>query len=109
MPLTLASETTNNNAILLVLAPPSFPDATFTEGDLLMITCDTMNIPENTTHEILDPNGVPVSAPMGVFSVSIVTRAYAGTYTCVVMSTIDNSTVNDTSNVIIQCKLIIMC
>ena len=70
-----------------------------------MITCTTRNIPDITTFQIYDPNGVPVSAALGVFSVTSVTRAYAGIYTCVITSTIDNTTVNETSNVLVQCKL----
>ena len=90
--------------IYIVLRQPLFPDVTVNEGELLRITCITRNIPDIITFQILDPNGVPVSALMGVFTVPNVTRAYAGTYTCVVMSTIDNGTVNEISNVIIQCK-----
>ena len=90
----------------IVLVQPVFPDVTVSEGDLLTIEC-TMdnNIPNITTFEILDQNGMAVSAPLGVYSVPSVTREYAGTYTCIIMSTIDNSTVNDTSEVTIQCKL----
>ena len=79
---------------------------TVSEGDLLTLEC-TMdnNIPNITTFEILDQNGMAINAPLGVYSVPNVTREYAGTYSCIVMSTIDNSTVNDTSEVIIQCKL----
>ena len=73
----------------------------------MRITCITRDIRDITTLQILDPNGVPIklNIVLEIFTVPNVTRAYAGTYTCVVMSTIDNSTVNDTSNVIIQCKL----
>lgn len=73
-----------------------------------MIKCITNNIPNITMFEIRDPNGVPVTAPFGVYSVPSVTRAYAGTYICNVMSTINNSTVNETSDVIIRCKLSIV-
>ena len=90
-----------------MLRPPLFADVTVNEGELLRIICITRNIPNIITFQIFDPNGVPVtlSTTLGVFSVPNVTRAYAGTYTCVVSSTIDNGTVNETSNVIIQCKL----
>ena len=40
----------------------------------------------------------------GVFRVPNVTRNYAGVYTCVITSTLDNSTVNETSVVIVECK-----
>ena len=89
----------------IVLVQPVFPDVTVSEGDLLTIECTMDNIPDITTFEILDQNGMAVSAPLGVYSVPSVTREYAGIYSCIVMSTIDNSTVNDTSEVIIQCKL----
>ena len=91
---------------IIVPVQPVFPDVTVSEGDLLTLEC-TMdnNIPNITTFEILDQNGMAVSAPRGVYSVPSVTREYAGTYSCIVMSTIDNSTVNDTSEVTIQCKL----
>ena len=89
----------------IVLVQPVFPDVTVSEGDLLTIECTMDNIPDITTFEILDQNGMAVSALLGVYSVPSVTREYAGTYSCIVMSTIDNSTVNDTSEVIIQCKL----
>ena len=89
----------------IVLVQPVFPDVTVSEGDLLTIECTMDNIPDITTFEILDQNGMAVSAPLGVYSVPSVTREYAGTYSCIVMSTIDSSTVNDTSEVIIQCKL----
>ena len=89
---------------LLVLQQPLFSDATVNEGDLLHITCVTRNIPDITTFEVLSPNGVPVPTVLGVFIVPNVTRAFAGTYICVVTSTIDNSTVNETSEVIVECK-----
>ena len=89
---------------LLVLQQPLFSDATVNEGDLLRITCVIRNIPDITTFEVLSPNGVPVPTVLGVFIVPNVTRAFAGTYICVVTSTIDNSTVNETSEVIVECK-----
>ena len=69
-----------------------------------MISCVSRNIPDITSLQILNPHGVPVRMILGVFSVPNVTRAYAGTYTCVVTSTLDNSAVNETSEVIIECK-----
>ena len=91
----------------IVLQQPSFPNATVTvtEGEALKLTCITRNIQDITTSMILDPNGVPVAAVFGVFTVPNVTRSYAGTYTCIVTSTLDNSTVNETSEVIVECKL----
>ena len=91
--------------IYLVLQQPLFADATVNEGELLEITCVIRNIPNITTFEILDPNGMPVSTTLGVFSIPNVTRTYAGTYICIVTSTLDNTTVNATSTVIVQCKL----
>ena len=92
--------------ILLVLRQPLFTSATVNEGELLRITCAIRNIPSITSFQVLDPNGVPVTTVLGVFRVSSVTRTYAGTYTCVVRSTRDNSTVSATSTVVIQCKLL---
>ena len=69
-----------------------------------MITCVSRNIPDIIKVQILNPHGVPVRMIIGVFSVPNVTRAFAGTYTCVVTNTLDNSTVNETSEVIIECK-----
>ena len=92
----------------LVLIQSVFPNAIVDEGESLSITCTNRNIPNITTLQILDPNGAPTistSAVPGDFSVPNITRASAGNYTCVVMSTIDNSTVNATSRVIVQCKL----
>ena len=73
------------------------------------ITCIANNIPDIITFEIRDPNGIPVNALFGVFSVPNVTREYAGTYICVIMNTMDNSTVDEISRVVIQCKFIIAC
>ena len=84
---------------------PLFPNVTDNEGELLSVVCITRNIFDITTSEVLDPNGMPVMTPVGVFNVPNVTRAFAGTYTCVVRSTRDNSSVTATSTVIIQCKL----
>ena len=93
---------------LIVLVQPLFPDVTVNEGEFLRVTCISRNIPDITTSEILDPNGIPVMIAVGVFNVPSVTRAFAGTYTCVVRSTRDNSSVTATSTVIIQCKLSIL-
>jgi hypothetical protein len=71
----------------------------------LEITCITRNVPDITIFQVLDPNGMPVPTVLGHFGVPNVTRYYAGVYTCVVTSTVDNSTVNDTSVVIVKCKL----
>ena len=92
-------------ASIIVLRLPIFPDVTVNEGALLKVTCVSRNIPGITSLQILDPNGMPVPVSLGVYTVPNVTRAYAGTYTCVVRSTRDNSTVNATSTVVIQCKL----
>ena len=87
----------------LVLQMPLFSNATVNEGDLLEVTCVSRNIPDITTVEVLDPNGMPVPTVLGVLSMPNVTCSYAGTYTCVVTSTLDNSTVNETSEVTIEC------
>ena len=70
------------------------------------LTCITRNDADITTIQILDPNGMPLDlvTSFGVFRVPNITRNYAGVYTCVVTSTLDNSTVNDTSVVIVECK-----
>ena len=91
--------------IIIVLRTPLFPDVTVNEGQTLKVTCVGRNIPDVTTLQILDPSGMPVPTSLGVYTVPNVTKAYAGTYTCVIMSTIDNSTATATSTVIIQCKL----
>lgn len=91
-----------------MLVQPVFPDTTVNEGQLLNIICTTNNIPSIITLEIRDPNGVPVNASLGVFTVPNVTREYAGTYSCVVMSTVIDSIVTETSRVVVQCKLSII-
>ena len=87
---------------------PLFTNVTVNEGELLQITCLTRNIRDITTFEVLDPNGRPVATVnvLGVISVPNVSRAFAGTYTCVIRSMLDNSTVNATSTVVIQCELL---
>ena len=90
---------------LLVLNQPLFGSATVEEGELLTITCITRNIPDISSFQVLDPNGMPVTTALGGFSVPSVTRAYAGTYICVVRSNRDNSTVSASSVVVILCKL----
>ena len=92
---------------ITVLQQPLFSNATYTinEGESLKITCTSRNVPDITTLQILNPNGVPVHEILGVFSVPNVTRSYAGTYTCVVTSALDNSTMNATSIVIVDGKL----
>ena len=92
----------------LVLARPAFADVTVNEGDLLELVCVTMNSPEiSSMVHIQSPSSVPRRLPNAthVISVPNVTRDFAGTYTCIVASSIDDSVVNDTSEVIIQCKL----
>ena len=89
----------------IVLAQPLFLNATVNEGELLEITCLIRNIPDISTFEVLDPNGRPVNTILGVFTVESVNRTHAGTYTCIVRSTLDNSTVSATSAVVVQCKL----
>lgn len=98
--------TSNYSLIIIsVLAQPVFPDVIVDEGQLLSIMCTTNNIPAITTFEIRGPNGVPVNESLGVFTVPNVTREYAGIYSCVVMSTINNSTVTETSRVVVRRKL----
>ena len=93
--------------LILALRTPLFSGATVNEGEVLTIICVSRNIPDITTFQILDPNRMPVPTVAGVFSVPNVTRAFAGTYTCVVRSTLDNTTMNMTSVVVVQCKLFI--
>ena len=90
---------------IIVLAQPLFDDATIIEGEFLKITCLIRNIPDISTFEVLDPNGRPVDTPLGAFNVSSVNRTHAGTYTCIVRSTLDGSNVTATSTVVVQCKL----
>lgn len=92
--------------LFLVLQRPLFPDVTVNEGQLLAISCITRNIPDITTFQILDPNGIQIPTILGQYRVPNVTRAFAGSYTCCVMSTIDNSTVSAISRVVIQCKFV---
>ena len=94
--------------VFIVLMQPLFPNIAINEGELLRVVCVSMNIPDITTLEIFDPNGMPVMAVVGVYNVPSVTRAFAGTYTCVIRSALDNSNVTETSTVIIQCKLSIL-
>ena len=89
----------------IVLAQPLFLNATVNEGELLKITCLLRNIHDISTFEVLDPNGRPVDTVLGIFTVNSVNRTHAGTYKCVVRSTLDGSTVNATSTVVVQCKL----
>ena len=92
--------------LFLVLQRPLFPDVTVNEGQLLAISCITRNIPDITTFQILDPNGIQIPTVLGVYRVPNVTRAFSGSYTCCVMSTIDNSTVSAISRVVVQCKFV---
>ena len=68
--------------IIIVLRQPLFPDVTVNEGQLLKVTCVARNIADITTIQIFDPNGVPVSTFLGVYTVPNVTRVFAGIYTC---------------------------
>jgi hypothetical protein len=63
------------------------------------------NVPDITTLQILNPSGVAIHASLGIFTVPNVTQSYAGTYTCVITSTLNNSTMNAVSVVIVECKL----
>ena len=87
------------------MQPLLFTDITVNEGELLRVVCISRNFPDITTLEVFDPNGMLVMTVLGVFNVPSVTRAFAGTYTCVIRSALDNSNVTETSTVIIQCKL----
>ena len=88
-----------------VLREPVFDDVTIREGETLKVTCITGNIQDITTSRILDPRGVAVPSAVGVFTVENAMRDASGIYTCLVISTINNSTINATSTVVIQCKL----
>ena len=89
----------------VVLQEPLFVDVTIREGETLKVTCITRNIQDITTSQIFDPRGVVVPSAVGVFTVENATRDASGVYTCLVTSTINNSTINATSTVVIQCKL----
>ena len=78
---------------------------TIREGATLKVTCITRNIQDITTSKILDPRGVVVPSAVGVFTVENAMRDASGVYTCLVTNTLDNSTINATSTVVIQCKL----
>ena len=91
-----------------VLRQPIFPNVTVNEGGWLEIFCIIRNIRDIITFQIHNPSGISVSIG-GVFSVPNVTRAYAGTYSCVIRSILNNSTVSATSVVIIQCKFSFFC
>ena len=87
-----------------VLQEPLFDDVTIREGETLKVTCITRNIQDITTSQILHPSGVTVPSAVGVFTVENATRAASGVYTCLVINTLNNSTINATSTVVIQCK-----
>ena len=89
----------------IALAQPQFLDVTVNEGELLKITCLIRNIPDISMFEVLDPNGRPVDTVLGVFTVPNVNRTLAGTYTCIVRSTLEGSNVTAISTVVVQCKL----
>ena len=72
---------------------------------MLKLFCKSRIINDISTLQIHDPSGVPVPTVLGVFSIANITRSYAGVYTCLVTSTIDNSTVNTTSVLNVKCKL----
>ena len=88
-----------------VLREPLFADVTIREGETLKITCTTGNIQDIITSQILDPYGVTVPSAVGVFTIENATRDASGTYTCLVINTLNNGTINATSTVVIQCKL----
>ena len=87
-----------------VLREPLFDDVTIREGETLKLTCITRNIQDITTSQILDPRGVAVPSEIGVVTIENATRATSGVYTCLVRNTLNNSTINATSTVIIECK-----
>ena len=73
----------------------------------MSLTCDHGNIEAVITYELLDPRGVPVLPDLlGLYTVGNVTKAHAGTYTCVVTSTLTNATASATATVIVQSKFI---
>ena len=96
-----------------MLAQPLFANVTVNEGDLLELVCVLMNSPEvSSMAYIQSPSNVPWRLPNAPhnathirISVPNVTWDFAGMYICIVSSSIDDSVVNDTSEVIIQCKL----
>ena len=88
-----------------VLGEPLFDDATIREGQTLTITCVTRNIPDITTSQILDPRGEVIPSPVGVVTIENAMRDASGVYTCLVRNINNNSTINATSTVIIQCKI----
>ena len=93
--------------MLAALMRPSFDDVTVNEGDLLELICVTNDTQPTTSTHIQGPISVPRRIPNNspIISVPNVTRDFAGTYTCIVTDETDYSVVNETSEVVIQCKL----
>ena len=89
-----------------VLREPLFDDVTIREGATLKLTCITRNIQDITTSQILDPRRVVVPSAVGVVTIENATRDIdaSGVYTCLVRNTLNNSTINATSTVTIECK-----
>ena len=93
--------------MFIALMRPSFDDVTVNEGDLLELICVTNDTRPTTSTHIQGPISVPKRFPNNspIISVPNVTRDFAGTYTCIVTDETDDSVVNETSEVVIQCKL----
>lgn len=86
------------------LLPPQFSGATvIVEGGTLSVSCiNTVPIAVGTV-QMVNPNGTVVNT--GIFTVRNITRSYAGTYSCIVSSTLNNSSLTVTAEVIVQCEL----
>ena len=92
--------------IVIVLAQPTFYNATINEGEELSITCVTGNIPEITSFQVLNPRGMPVTTNVvGMYTLTNALRSASGVYTCIVTNTVTNATINATSTVVVQCEL----
>ena len=85
---------------------PIFTPPTVNEFTSLSIICHR-TVPENVgSVRIFNPDGVMVGSDF--YSVLNVTREFAGTYSCVVLSLVSNATKATTAEVIIRCKLMLI-
>ena len=96
----------NFNDNVLALMRPLFDDVTVNEGDLLELICATDDTLPTTSTHVQSPISVPRRLPNNspIISIPNVTRDFAGTYTCIITDESDDSVVNETSEVVIQCK-----
>ena len=97
---------TLNSHTLVVLVEPIVSNVTLNEGDELRMTCRNLNLQGLSITYWLNPNGQNItSTPQNEILIRNASRNYAGTYTCVIASTRDNSTATKLAYVTIQCKI----